>query len=130
MSTTTSAARRWVVPVTGVALGVLMFLAAASQDQPRLGLWFLAIMVIYSAVLVIFRDREPIALLSDDWSDERRVHLHQRAAYLTLNIVALVVIGGFLWSLATRGDGRPWALIGFVGGATYIGTLVVLSRRG
>lgn len=116
--------------VLAVVLGLVMCGAATIGGELRLGLVFLGIMLVTAGgIWVASRYSDTVALLGDDVHDERHVHVHQRSALYTLNILALVIIGGFVYDLAQGGDGNPYALLGAVGGVTYVVCLLVLSRR-
>lgn len=118
------------VVVVSVVLGLVMGGAAVLGGKPWLGLVFLGIMLVVAAVLgIVSRYSDTVALLGDDVRDERHVHVHQRSALYTLNILALVIVGGFVLDIARGGDGDPFAFLGAVGGGTYIVFLLVLSRR-
>jgi hypothetical protein len=135
MSTTsrrTPTGRRISLPaiVVALVLGLCMGGAAVASGRLVLGLGFVGIMVAFVAFQVIgSRFSDTIALLGDDIHEERHVHIHQRAALYTANIVALVVVGGGIVDIARGGDGGPWAFIAFVSGVTYVACLLVLSRR-
>lgn len=135
MSTTTPRpAHRRRVNMTAIVLaavlGVVMAAAAAVSGRIVLGLVFLAIMWGLAAFLLIgSRYSDTVALLGDDTREERHVHIHQRAALYTLNILALAIIVGFVVDIVRGGSGEPYALMGFVGGLVYLACLLVLSRR-
>jgi hypothetical protein len=122
--------RRLAVPATGITFGLVALLVEGSQGKWGLGATMLGIMVAYVAIVMIFGRFEPFAMLAEESGDERRRLIQLRAGYFTLNAVALFVIGGFLIDLLRGGDGQPWAMIGLVGGVSFIAALVVLSRRG
>lgn len=129
----TSETRRrinWLAVAAAPVGGLAMFVAAVISDRVWLGIACLAITVGFSVVLVIVsRFSDTGALLGDDVHEERNVHIHQRAALLTLNILALFIIGGAVYDLARGGDGDPYAALAAVGGLTYVICLLVLNRR-
>lgn len=106
-------------------------MAAVGQttDRPGLGLAMLGIMLGYAAVLVVFRRSEPVAMLSEESTDERRRLIQLKAGYFSLNVVTLLVLGGFLVDLLRGGDGSPWALIAAVGAVSFVAALIFHSRR-
>ncbi|KAB2380724.1 hypothetical protein [Actinomadura montaniterrae] len=131
MSTATDGVRgRWGVPLTGVVVGAAMCVASGLNGRWGLGLAMLAIMVAYGALLLVFGGREPVAMLAREDGDERQRAIQARASHISFNLVAVFVVGGFVVDLARGGDGMPWAVIAAVGGAAYIATVAVLSRRG
>lgn len=127
MSTRTD---RWTVPAVSVGIGVAMCLAVGLNGTWWLGFLLLGIMVVYAAVLLLFRGTEAVALLGAEGEDERRRSLQTRAGYFSVNVVAVFVVAGFVIDLARGGDGMPWAAIAAVGGFSFMGGLAVLSRRG
>ncbi len=136
MSTTNSSrrsGRRISMPaiVLGLVLGLAMAGAAFLSDRLWLGVAMLGIMVVFVVfILVASRFSDTVALMGDDIHEERHVHIHQRASLYTLNILALVLIGGAVVDLARGGDGNPWALLCFVAAVVYVGCVLVLNRRG
>jgi len=121
--------RRLGVPLFGLLIGVVMAGAAMSQGEVWLGVAMFGIMAAYSSVLLIFGRSEPVAMLSGASDDERRRMIQWRSGYVSLNVVALVVLGGMVVDLVRGGDGGPWALVAFAGGASFIVALVYFSRR-
>lgn len=116
--------------VLGLVLGLAMAGAAIASDRLWLGIAMLGIMVVFVGFLVFgSRLSDTVALLGDDIHEERHVQIHQRASLITLNILGLVLVGGTIVDIARGGDGNPWALLCFVGGLTYVASLIVLSRR-
>lgn len=82
-------------PALIVALLAGAVLAAVSFANGGIvaGIISAAIMLAFVAFLLIgSRYSDTIALLGDDIHEERHVHLHQRAALYSINIVAVVVV--------------------------------------
>ena len=121
--------RRYAVPALAVALGGAMFAAAAVAGRLWFGVSLFGIMLAYALMLMFSRDSEPVAMLAEESADERRRLIQLKAGYFSLNVVALVVVAGFIIDILRGGDGGPWALIGAVGGASFVAALFVLSRR-
>jgi hypothetical protein len=121
--------RRWAAPVFSTLAGVAMCAAFWVTGRPWPGVTMLVFMLIASIVLVVFRRSEPIALLAEESTEERRRLIQLRAGYFAANVLAIFIIGGFFVDVMHGGDGDPWALLGFIGGVSFIGALVVLSRR-
>lgn len=130
MSTkTTSKAQRWIVPVFALVIGVAMFVVGTIAEDVWLGLIMFAIMAAYATILVVFRRSEPVAMLGEEGGDERRRMIQLRAGSFTTNVLAIVVVGGFFVDVLRGGDGEPWTWLGLIGGVSFVGSLVVLSRR-
>jgi hypothetical protein len=121
--------RRWAVPVFSVVIGIAMCAVVWAQGRPLQGLLMLGVMLVAAAVVVIFRRSEPIAMLAEESTEERRRLIQLKAGYFSVNVLAVVIVGGFLVDVLRGGDGGPWALLGFVGGASFVGAIVFYSRR-
>jgi hypothetical protein len=128
-TTSNAKIRRWAVPVFAVVIGLAMCAVVWSQGRPLQGLLMLGVMLVAAAVVVIFRRSEPIAMLAEESTEERRRLIQLKAGYFTVNVVALVIVGGFLVDVLRGGDGSPWSLLGFIGGASFVGAIVFYSRR-
>jgi uncharacterized membrane protein len=131
MSTTESRRKiNWLAVAAAPIGGIAMCVGAGLSDRVWLGIACLAITFGFSAVLVIVsRFSDTGALLGDDVHEERNVHIHQRASIYTLNILALVIIGGGVYDLARGGDGTPYTALAAVAGVTYVICLLILNRR-
>ncbi|WP_370373863.1 hypothetical protein [Catenulispora sp. GP43] len=91
----------------------------------------LVIMLAYAAVLVFgSRRSEAVALLRGESGDERRRSIEQRAAALTMYVLALVLVGGSLIALIRGKDTATWTTLCAVLGGTYLLSTIVLTRRG
>lgn len=120
----------WLAVAAAPIGGIAMCVAAVLSDRLWLGIACLAITFGFSAVLVIVsRFSDTGALLGDDVHEERNVHIHQRASIYTLNILALVIVGGAVYELSRGGDGSPYAALAAVAGVTYVICLLILNRR-
>lgn len=123
--------RNWSVPILSVVFGLVMFAGAAVNGEIGLGLGMLAIMVAYAAILVFGSPRsESVALMADEANDERRAQIQQRAVAFTANVLAVVIVVGFMVQLFRGEDAGPWTLLAFIGGASFVGSLIFFSRRG
>lgn len=131
MSTSNRRKIHWlavVFPIAGIAMGV----AAGMRGELQLAAAYLAITFGFAAALVVFpRFSETVVSLSDDKDEERNVHLHRRAAQITVNVLALLFVGYCVYDLARGGggDGGPYAPVMFAGALTYIVSLLVLNWR-
>lgn len=116
---------KWWFVVYSLALGAVFGGAALLGGQTPLAV----AAVPYFGVLGVVMARTPWGTLRSRSQDEREQAIGMEAAAFSYVVVALTVILGFLIELARGGDGRPWSAIGFVGGASFLGALAVLSRR-
>lgn len=120
----------WFAVVVAVAIGVVYLVVGVAKVSVVAGLAGFAVMIGLAGVLAFLSRRsDTVALLGDDVHDERHVHIHQRAALYTLNILAAVLVGGFVVDVARGGDGSPYIWLAAFSGVTYIVFLLVLNRR-
>ncbi|MBW8804580.1 MAG: DUF2178 domain-containing protein [Catenulisporales bacterium] len=126
-----SRGERWAVPALGLAFGVAFPAILLARHDVPMAVTALAIMIAYVAVLVFGSKRwEAAAVLRGQTTDERRQAIDQQAAAMTLRVLALVLSGGYVVSLV-RGTGEStWAALGAVLGGVYIGSTILLTRRG
>ena len=91
----------------------------------------LVIMLVYAAILVLgSRRSEAVALLRGETGDERRRAIELRASALTLHVLTLVLVGGYLVTLIRGHESMTWAGLCGVLGGTYLLSTIVLTRRG
>lgn len=122
---------RWGMPVFGLAMGALMFGAAALGGQPVLGLGMLAVMAVYGGIIVAFGGRsETIGVLGGRPVDERLASLNLQATAIAGTVAIVVAIGGFLVQTARGQDASAFALVAAAAGVAYIAGLAWLQRRG
>ena len=129
METTMSA--RWTMPVVGLLLGLLLFVAATAGGQPGLGLGMFAVMAIYAGMLFALGGRrETVGILSGRPTDERLASFDILATAVAGTVAVLVAIGGFLWAIANGQSGYDFALVAAAAGLAYIGALLWFRWRG
>ena len=122
---------KWGMPVFGLAMGALLFGAAALGGQPVLGLGMLAVMAVYSGIMVAFGGRsETIGVLGGRPVDERLASLNLRATAIAGTVAIVVALGGFLVQTARGQDSSAFALVAAAAGIAYVGGLLWLQRRG
>lgn len=121
----------WTVPVTAIVIGGAYLAIYLGHHNVGMAISGLAIMLAYAAVLVFgSRRSETVALLRGESTDERRRSIEQRAAALTLYVLALVLVGGCLVALIRGKESSTWTGLCAVLGGTYLLSTVVLTRRG
>ncbi len=119
-------------PGAAFVLAVVIFVVALLGHQALpLALLMAGVMVAYGVVLLVGRRSDFIGVLASPGSDERAANLHVRAAAAAGQVMAAVIVGGFLYDLA-RGnvDHSQWPWLGAVFGITYLIALLVFTRRG
>jgi hypothetical protein len=119
------------MPAFGLFLGALLFVASAIGGQPALGLGMLAVMAIYSAIVMVFGGRsETIGVLGGRPADERLASFDLRATAVAGTIAVIVAIVGFLWQIAEGRSGSDFALVGAAAGIGYLVAILWLRWRG
>jgi hypothetical protein len=102
-----------------LALGVLLWLAAALAGHPFDGLYGLAGLGLFGlAVFVIDRDSRARAALLD-----------RRASATAGLVLMLAVIGGYLFEVGQGRDGWPYSWLLAMGGASYALAVLLLRDR-
>ena len=120
----------WTVPVTAAVMGLAFLVIYLAHDDTAMAVSGLALMLAYAAVLVFgSRRSEAVSLLRGESPDERARSIEQRAAALTLHVLAVVLVGGYLVSLARNTGETTWAGLCAVLGGTYLLSTIVLTRR-
>lgn len=121
----------WTVPVTAAVMGAAFLAIYLAHNNTAMAVSALLIMLVYAAILVFgSRRSEAVALLRGETGDERRRSIEQRAAALTLYVLALVLVGGSIVSLIRGEESMTWAGLCAVLGGTYLLSTIVLTRRG
>jgi hypothetical protein len=110
---------------------VIFVLALIGGSNVGLALTMAGVMVAYGLVLLVGKRWDFIGVLAAPGSDERAWNAHMRAAAAAGQVMAAVIVGGFLYDLV-RGnlDHSQWPWLGAVFGVTYLIALFVFVRRG
>jgi hypothetical protein len=127
----TTMGNRWAMPAFGLLLGVLFLAASAVGGQPAMGLGMLAVMAIYSGVLVAFgRRREMVGVLGGVPVDERLASFNLRATSIAGTVALGVALAGFTWRVAQGEGGADFAVVAAAGGIAYLAAILWLRSRG
>lgn len=112
-------------------LAIVVFgLALAGHSTLWVAVLMAGVLVAYGIVLLVGRRWDVVGVMASPQSDERSWMIHTRAAAAAGQVMALVIVGGFLYDLARgAGDGSQWAPLGAVFGVTYILALLIFVRR-
>ncbi len=119
-------------PGAAFVLAVVIFAVALVGHVPvGLALLMAGVMAAYGVVLLVGRRSEFIGVLAAPGQDERAFNLHQRAAAAAGQVMAAVIVGGFLWDvLHGNVDHSQWPWLGGLFGVTYLLALLMFVRRG
>ncbi len=120
---------RWTL-ICGVAAGVLFLGASWRGGHPSLGVVLLAIMVVFSGVLVVAGRRSETVRGLLDHRDERLSAMDLRATAASGLVLILMVIGGAVVELARGHSGAPYTWLAAIAGLAYLVAVVVLRVRG
>jgi uncharacterized membrane protein len=119
-------------PAQGLVLAVLVFVLAYWPGRVGLG-WsaaFAGILVLYSAVLIVFRHSGVVEALSSPGRDERTANINMKASAVSLFVVSAFVVGMFLVDLAHGNTGTtPWVVTGAVIGGSYLLSAILFAIR-
>lgn len=120
---------RWGTPVVAVAIGVAYLVAGwFGGDRGFAVGGFVVMVVIAAAMLIAGRFSETVEGLLDR-RDERINMIDTQATVFTGMVLITAVIVGFVASIARGEDGEPYAMLGAIGGVSYVAALVVLRLR-
>ena len=121
---------KWFQPLVAVGLGVLFLAAMWIGGDPRTGLFSLAVMVVFGALILFGGRSETVRGLRGDGRDERFRQIDLAATAITGMVVIAVIIGAFLVEVARGQDGSPYAALGAVAGVAYLVAVAMLRWRG
>ena len=122
---------RWIVPVFGFILAVLIAVAMMGQNAGpvQIAVAF-AIAAGYAVALRLLQTRSDVAsVLSGLPPDERWEAINLRALSVAAQIIAVALVGAFLAVEFGGGDAMPYAWLGAVFGAAYLGGLAWYRSR-
>ena len=121
---------RWFMPAFCALFAALMFTAFAIGGDAASGAFSAAVLLFVGAVFYFgARRSETLAGLGGPGRDERWEMIDLRATALSGFVLITVVIGAWLYEIATGGDGAPYAALGAVAGVAYVIAVAVLRRR-
>ncbi len=122
---------RWIVPVFGFVLAVLIAVALMGQSAGPVQIAAaFAIAAGYAVALRLLQTRSDVAsVLSGLPPDERWESINLRALSLAAQIIAVALVGAFLVVEFGGGDAMPYAWLGAVFAAAYLGGLAWYRGR-
>ncbi len=117
--------------VVCVVIGLAYLGIGLATGRTGFGAVGLGIMLAYALGLALLRRRsETAGLLSGDIRDERQALVLSKAAAFTGNVMITVVLGAFLWTLATGSElANVFAGLSAVGGVAFAAGVAVSARR-
>jgi hypothetical protein len=131
MQTTTKTSRKYLAtPIFGAAMGVVYLVAFLVAGNPVDGVLGFAVMVAFSAALLLASRRSETVKGLLDHRDERISAIDVRATAVTALVMITVVIVAFVVQISRGQSGWPYSMLGFVGGLSYVAAVIVLRIRG
>jgi hypothetical protein len=131
MQTTPRTSRKYLAtPIFGVLMGLVYLVALSVAGDPVDGVLALAVMVAFSAALLLARRRSETVRGLLDHRDERISAIDLRATAITALAMIVVVLVAFVVQIARGQSGWPYSMLGFVGGVSYVAAVIVLRIRG
>lgn len=121
---------KWFQPALAVGLGLVFLAAMWIGGDPRLGLYSLAVMVGFGALILLGGRSETIRGLRGDGRDERFRQIDLAATAIAGVVLITAIIGAFLVEVARGQDGSPYAALGAIAGVAYLAAVAVLRWRG
>jgi hypothetical protein len=119
----------WWIPVLVAALAVPTFLAFWIGGDPRAGLIWGSLSILFALVLVLGGRSDTIRLLRGEDDDERAFQLETQATTLTA-VVLIVALALLFLVTAARGENPlVYGLLLLLAETTHLGALAVLNRR-
>jgi hypothetical protein len=122
--------RRWWLPAVSLGLGAVMLAAFAIGGDTAGGLQSFGVMAAVAALFAFGASRsETLGGLGGPGRDERWAMIDLRASALAGFVLIVVVIGAFLYEIASGEDGEPYSQLGAIAGVAYIAALALLRAR-
>lgn len=128
--TTTMLRTKWFMPLFAAMLGVAFLAAFWVGGRPADGLYALAVMVVFGALIFVGGRSETIRGLRGDGRDERFAHLDLVASAIAGSVLIGLVIAMCIWEWAHGRDGTPYTQLGAISGVAYIVAIAFLRWRG
>ena len=121
---------KWFQPAFAAGLGVVLLAATWVGGDLRGGLYSLAIMLAFAALILFGGRSETIRGLRGDGADERFRQIDLVATAIAGMVVISAIIIAFVVELARGNDTNPYAWLGAIGGLAYLVAVAALRIRG
>jgi predicted membrane protein DUF2178 len=122
---------RYPVVIVGIGVAIVLLAAdvAAGSSLPKMLLSPAIVLAYAVAVTWLARRSETMSVLAGRPIDERWEHINLEASAWALGVSAIVILAAFVVAQLTARDWAPYAFIGAVMAASYIGSLVLVRLR-
>ena len=119
---------RWLMPLVPVALGAVILVAEAADDDLASGLGWFAVLAAVGALLAFGGRFQAVRDARGDGEDEREAMIGSRAMAAAGTAMILALTGAIVFELARGDSPSPYVWVLAVGGATYAVALLALRR--
>jgi hypothetical protein len=119
---------RWLMPLVPVALGAVILVAEAADDDLASGLGWFAVLAAVGALLAFGGRFQAVRDARGDGEDEREAMIGSRAMAAAGTAMILVLTGAVVFELARGESPTAYVWVLAVGGATYALALLALRR--
>lgn len=122
---------KWFVPAVGIVLGLAIAAAEmARSGNPAQAAVAFALVAGYVLILRAFQSRSDMAmLLSGLPRDERWTSINVRALSMAAQVMAVVIVIGFLATQFGGGETDTYARLGAIFAVAYVGGLIWYRSR-
>ncbi|MDX6514224.1 MAG: hypothetical protein QOE36_3728 [Gaiellaceae bacterium] len=120
---------KWTLPLFFLMSGVGVFVVQLASGRRGDGFVSLGVGAVVAAVLLLGGRSETIRSVRGDLRDERFDAIHVEASAAAALVLAVALAGALVYEWTQGRDGRPYAQLVAIGGATYLLSLVVLRVR-
>ena len=121
---------KWFQPLLAVVFGFVFLAALWIGGDPEGGLYALAVMVGFGALILLGGRSETVRGLRGDGRDERFRQIDMAATAIAGMVLITAIIVAFLVEVARGHDGSPYAALGALAGVAYLAAVAVLRWRG
>lgn len=115
---------RWLVPLVSAAMGVVFVAVGLVSGDVRFAVAGGVVMTAYAAFLLLGARSETVKVLHGRPPDERYLGFAVNALALSGLVTPLAMLGLGMYEILTGGDGQPYALLCFLAGAVFAGSLL------
>ena len=116
------------MPLVPVALGAVILVAEAADDDLASGLGWFAVLAAVGALLAFGGRFQAVRDARGDGEDEREAMIGSRAMAAAGTAMILALTGAIVFELARGDSPSPYVWVLAVGGATYAVALLALRR--
>jgi uncharacterized membrane protein len=121
---------RWLLPLIGLGLGIVVFAVSWVGGQFGAGLVSLAIFAAFGVLILLLTGRSETVRGLTVGRDERFAQIDQRATAVAGLVVLVTLIVAWLVEIARGRDGDPYGWLLAVSGLSYLLAIAFFRWRG